>query len=89
MHHKPHFNDPEKSTKQKFGEQLKTIVKDVQYVKELENDLELMRNQMNYLETRCEKLKNDYHEAIKTKGEQIEKKLNEKILELNNEVDKK
>ena len=44
---------------------------------------------MNYLETRCENLKKDYNELNSFKGEQLEQKLKDKILELNNDVDKK
>ena len=73
----------------KFGDGLKSRVNDVLYVKELENDLELMRKQMNYLESRCEDLKKDYNDLKGTKEEQIERKLQDKILSLNNEVDKK
>jgi len=48
-----------------------------------------MRNQMTYLENRCDQLKKDCWDAQRMKGELAEKKLNEKIFDLNNELDKK
>jgi len=44
---------------------------------------------MTYLENRCDQLKKDCWDAQRMKGELAEKKLNEKIFDLNNELDKK
>ena len=57
----------------KFGEGLKKQIVDMVYVKELENDLELMKNQMTYLENRCEQLKNENNELMKLKSDNAER----------------
>ena len=46
-----------------------------------------MRNQITYLENRCDQLKRDLNDVTKSSKEQIERKLIDRNQELNKEVD--